>query len=352
MSKFYSDLLDSTTVPLQTFITTTATSVISSITPVATTLLMIYVMFWGWSMMRGVITEPGTDGITRIVKLGIICGIALSFGLYSQFLVDFLWQSPDRLATLISGATTIDKINFLDIIFKKIWAYSEIWNDAATKNANMMGIPDLGQWFMAWILRIVGALMTGYAAFLFVLSKIALAVLLAIGPIFILITMFESTRKFFDAWIAQCLNFCFVIVLTAAILNLIGAYIESSVSKAGLSAVSATDPAFSDGFFIVIMCGICFVILLQVNSIASGISGGAAVSTLGSVGWAYSKIKGASSQAYRVGSGKSLSEWRGRRRQAAVNARWAKQNPSLPSRAMSAAAHRVRGENTNSVSKK
>ena len=353
MLNFYSDLLDSTTVPLQTFITKTATTVISAITPVATTLLMIYVMFWGWSMIRGVITEPITDGITRIVKLAIICGIALSFGLYSQFFVDFLWLSPDRLASLISGATTVDKINFLDIVFDKIWAYAEIWTDASKKNASAVGgIPELGQWFMSWILRILGALMTGYAAFLFVLSKIALAILLALGPIFILITMFESTRKFFDAWIAQCLNFSFVIVLTAAVLNIMGAYIDSSVVKAGKASVGAINPSYGDGFAVIIMCGICFVILLQINSIASGISGGAAVSTLGSVGWAYSKIKSASSQAYRHSSGKSLSEWRGRRRQAAVNARWAKQNPSLPSRAVSAAAHRVRGENTNSVSKK
>ena len=91
--------------------------------------------------------------------------------------------------------------------------------------------------------------------------------------------------------------------------------------------------------------------MLQVMSIASGISGGAAISTLGSVGWAYAKIRGASSQAYRLGSGKSLSEWRGRRRQAAVNARWAANNPSLPARAAAAAARRVRGERNNTVAK-
>ena len=350
MSDFYSKLLSATTDPLQGFISSTASTVIGAITPVATTLLMIYVLFWGWSMIRGVISEPITDGVTRIVKLAVICGIALSFGLYSQFLVDWLWQSPDRLASMIAGGKPSDKVNFLDAIFEKIWGYAEIWNTAASNNSNALGIPDLGQFFMAWIIRIVGALMTGYAAFLFVLAKIALAILLAIGPIFILVTMFESSRKFFDSWIAQCLNFCFVIILTAAILKIVGTYIDTSVTSAGTNA-SGGDPAYSDGFFVVIMCGICFVMMLQVMSIASGISGGAAISTLGSVGWAYAKIRGASSQAYRLGSGKSLSEWRGRRRQAAVNARWAANNPSLPARAAAAAARRVRGERNNTVAK-
>lgn len=350
MSDFYSKLLTATTEPLQSYISSTASTVIGAITPVATILLMIYIMFWGWSMIRGVISEPITDGITRIVKLAVICGIALSLGLYSQFLVDWLWQSPDRLASMIAGGEPKDKINFLDIIFEKIWAYAEIWNTAANNNANALGIPDLGQWLMAWLIRIVGALMTGYAAFLFVLAKIALAVLLAIGPIFILVTMFESSKRFFDSWIAQCLNFCFVIILTAAILKIVGTYIDTSVTSAGASA-SGGDPAYSDGFFVIIMCGICFVMVLQVMSIASGLSGGAAISSLGAVGWAYAKIRGASSQAYRLGSGRALTEWRGRRRQAAVNARWAANNPSLPARAAAAAARRVRGERKNTVSK-
>lgn len=348
MNTFYTNLLNATTDPLQGYINSTSSAIIGAITPVATILLMIYVMFWGWSMIRGVISEPITDGITRIVKLTVICAIALSFGLYSQFLVEWIWNSPDRLAGIIADNGASDKINFLDSIFRKIWAYSEIWSDAADRNSKM-GIPNLGMWFMAWTIRIVGALMTGYAAFLFILAKIALALLLGIGPIFILVTMFESSKKFFDSWIAQCLNFGFVIVLTAAVLKIIGAYIDSSVSQAGASA--GADPAYSDGFAIVMLCGVCFVMMLQVMSIASGISGGAAISTLGSVGWAYAKIRGASSQAYRLGSGKSLSEWRGRRRQAAVNARWAANNPSLPARAAAAAARRVRGERNNTVAK-
>ena len=348
MNTFYTDLLNATTAPLQNYISSTAGSIIGAITPVATTLLMVYMMFWGWSMIRGVISEPVTDGITRIVKLTVICAIALSFGIYSQFLVDWLWNSPDRLAGIIADNGASDKINFLDSIFGKLLAYSEIWSEAADQNSKM-GIPNLGMWFMAWIIRIVGALMTGYAAFLFILAKIALAILLGIGPIFILVIMFESSKKFFDAWIAQCLNFGFIIVLTAAVLKIIGAYIDSSVSQAGAGAGS--DPSYSDGFAIVMLCGVCFVMMLQVMAIASGISGGAAISTLGSVGWAYAKIKGASSQAYRLGSGKSLSEWRGRRRQAAVNARWAANNPSLPARAAAAAARRVRGERNNTVAK-
>ncbi|MBS1943316.1 MAG: type IV secretion system protein [Bacteroidetes bacterium] len=363
MQTFYTDLMKNVTDPLAGFISSTSGSVIGSITAVSTTLLMIYIMFWGWSMMRGVITEPITDGITRLVKLAIIVGIALSTGRYASYIVDFLWNAPDAMASVVAGAKSEDKVSFLDTLFEKMWAYSTEWEKAADQNKSVVGIPNLGQWLMAWLIRIVAALMTGYAAFLFVLAKIAIAILLAIGPIFILITMFESTRKYFEAWLSQCLNFGIVIVLAAAILKIVGTYIESSVMKAGTEAAGSANPSFFDGFVLIILCAICFVMLLQVMAMASGLAGGIAISTMGSFGWAYSKMRGATmgsiNQAYRIGSGRSLSDWRGRRRSAAMNAKWARNNPSLAGRAGNAAVNASRSvtrkvtgrDNNNTVSK-
>ena len=42
-----------------------------------------------------------------------------------------------------------------------------------------------------------------YVMFLIALSHIALAVLLALGPLFIVLLFFETTRRLFSAWIAQ-----------------------------------------------------------------------------------------------------------------------------------------------------
>lgn len=361
MDAFYTKLLKEVTDPLTGYITSTSSSVIGSIAGVATVLLMIYMMFWGWSMIRGVITEPVTDGITRMVKLAIIVGIALSAGLYASFFVDFLWSSPDAMAAVVAGNKTADKISFLDTLFNKAWRYSEIWQEAAERNKSAIGIPNLGMFIMCWIIRIVGALMTGYAAFLFVLSKIAIAVLLAIGPIFILITIFESARKFFEAWLSQCLNFGLVIILTAAVLQIVGSFIDQQITSAGRAGM-AGDPAYEDGFMIIIMCAICFVMLMQVMAMSSGLAGGVAVSTMGAVGWAYAKIRGSvmnsANQGYRLGSGRALSDWRARRRAAAMNAKWARNNPSVARRAGNAAVNagrsvgrKITGNDNNTVAK-
>lgn len=326
MQTFYTDLLKNVTDPLAGYITSTSSSVISSITGVATTLLLIYIMFWGWSMMRGVITEPVTDGVTRMVKLAIIMGIALSAGRYASFMVDFLWNAPDAMASVVAGSKSEDKVSFLDALFEKMWVYSTEWEKAADENKSAVGIPNLGQLFMAWLIRIVAALMTGYAAFLFVLAKIAIAVLLAIGPIFILITIFESTRKYFESWLSQCLNFGLVIILTAAVLKIVGTYIESSVMKAGAAATGSPNPSFFDGFVLVILCAICFVMLLQIMAMSSGLAGGVAISSMGAVGWAYSKIKAATTGPLRSGfremTGRGRLDRIDKRRRAAVLNSW------------------------------
>lgn len=52
---FYSRLFSELSTALTSYVSDTASNIIGAITPVATTLLTIYVMLWGWSMMRGMI---------------------------------------------------------------------------------------------------------------------------------------------------------------------------------------------------------------------------------------------------------------------------------------------------------
>src|SRR6202041_2423981 len=42
-----------------------------------------------------------------------------------------------------------------------------------------------------------------YTIFLLALSRIALSVLLALGPLFVVLLLFKSTRRFCEAWTAQ-----------------------------------------------------------------------------------------------------------------------------------------------------
>lgn len=315
-----------------------ANSIVGAITPVATTLIIIYVMLWGWSMMRGVISEPLTDGIARIVRLTVITGIALSVTRYGDFLADMLWNSPEILASYIASGSSNSSNNmqFLDGLMSQIYDLGDAYWQKANASSGMLPIPDLGQTAIAILVWIAGLFATGYGAFLLALSKMALAIILAVGPLFILLTIFEPTRRFFDAWMGQSLNYVFLVMLTAAAIKLIMRILDTYLGDVAAAGALA-DPSISQALPCIVLCIIGMLVMMQLPSVASALGGGVAVSTLGAVGWAYGKTKGALGSGRDLATGKTLSDMRAARRARVTNARWAARNPGLTSRAASAA---------------
>lgn len=261
---------------LQTYITTTATNVTSAIAPVSLTLLSIYVMFWGWSMIRGLISEPVMDGVHRMIRLSVIVTLATKIGFYNDFISSWLWNMPNALAQMVlNGNGQVANISFLDELVSKFSDIAvTVWEKALSTT-----IPAIGFMIMALLIWVFGFLLTAYAAYLLILSKMALAILLGVGAIFVLLTLFDSTRKFFDAWIGQVLNYIFLTMLTSATISLTMGIIDKYITS-----MSAADLLTVDVFCLCGLCGMTVLILMQMPSIASTLGGGVAISTLGSFG--------------------------------------------------------------------
>lgn len=331
---FYERIFTTLNSTLTGYVSSTASDIINAITPVATTLITIYVMLWGWSMMRGVISEPITDGVGRIIRLTIISAIALNVGRYNGFLADWLWNSPDAIASVIASgySNSVSNAQFLDGIMSRLFDFGEAFRLKAMTSPGIF--PDFSLLLTAFAIWGAGLLATGYSAFLLILAKMALAVILAIGPIFVLLTIFESMRRFFDAWIGQALNFVFLVMLTAATIKLILTILQMYLSDASGKLI---DPAIDLALPAIVICVVGFLVLVQAPSIASALGGGVAISTLGVVGWALNKLKGAATSGANLLSGKTLSDMRAARRARVTNARWAARNPGMTYRAASAA---------------
>jgi type IV secretion system protein VirB6 len=289
---FYEDLFAHLTSTLSGYVSSVASNVISAITPVATTLLALYVVLWGWSMMRGVISEPITDGVVRILRLTFVVALALNLGRYNAYIADFLWATPDALATVVAGAygTPMSGIQFLDSLLSNMYDYGGSYYQAALADSTL-GIPDLGKLITALFIWLAGVLVTGFAAFLYALSKMALAIILAVGPIFVLMLLFEPTKRFFDSWLGQALNYVFMVMLTAAAVTLILTIIQAFLGSASATTFRETTP-LGGAIPAIVFSAIGLLVLIQVSSIASALGGGVAVASLGAVGWAYGKAKG------------------------------------------------------------
>ncbi len=290
---FFEDMLKRLDGSLTSYVYDVATNVITAIAPLATTLLMIYVMLWGWSMLRGVINEPVMDGVARIVRLALISGIALNLGRYNAFLADWLWQTPDAAAAMIAPGKIDNMTNmqFLDCLLQQMYDLGAAYWHKANALSGVIGVPDVGLTAVALTVWVAGLVASAYGAFLLVLAKMALAILIGLGPLFVLLTLFEPTKRFFDVWIGQTLNYVFLVMLTAAVIKLI-----LSISQAYLNQVDAAgvmaDPSITQAMPAVALSLISLLVLMQLPSIASALGGGVAISTLGAVHWTYGRAKG------------------------------------------------------------
>lgn len=344
---FYTQAMTKLDAGLTSYISSTATSVIGAIGPVSGQLLILYVILYGWMMMRGMVDEPVTDFVTRMVRLAVIVGLALNMGYYNGYIVNFIWNTPEAFAAYVTGGGYVgsSNINFLDQLMTdfynlgdKFWAYS----------SGMTSV-DLGPKLVALLVWVAGTALTAYAAFLLILAKVALAILLGIGPVFVLLLMFEGTKRFFESWLGQALNYVMMIVLTSAAVKLILTLIQKAIPNATeiageTGSISAALPPIALGV-------IGVLVLMQLASVASALGGGAAISTLGAGAALWSKTKGAAGGAKNMATGKTLSDMRGARRQKETNAKWAERSPGKTARLSSAAYEKITSSRTNRVSR-
>lgn len=280
---FYTNFFNKIDGVLSSYVSSTSSSVIGAFSGTATTLLMIYVALWGWMMIRGTINEPLRDGLQRIIKISLIWGFAMSVGTYQTQISNWVFNAPGDAAALVSGGSggsPASEMGFLDNAQDQVYmAYQNETNQAAA-DGNAIGIPDIGEEIFAYVILVVGSIMVLYGAFLYILSLVALAVLLAIGPIFIIALFFEASKPFFEKWIGMLFHYVFVVMLTAAVLSIIlsvvNAYVTTANSQAGGSG-SFTGVAFP----IVIISLVGALILMQVQTKASALSGGVALATMG-----------------------------------------------------------------------
>ena len=211
--------------------------------------------------------------------LAVIFGVGLNLWLYNAVIVDTFYNAPTQLAAAIVGAG--DPVGTVDAI----------WYSGGTVAGNLWvkGALDIAGWgfiiggAVVWCLM---GLLCVYAMFLIALSNIALAVLLALGPLFIAMLFFDATKRMFSAWIAQLANYALITILTVMVSALLLQIVQSYAAQ---TAARGSAIVTVDALNMVLIAALVFLILRQIMPIAAGLAGGIALSTMGmvsrSLGW-------------------------------------------------------------------
>ena len=242
--------------------------------PAIVTLATLYVMIWGYLQLTGRIEEPFLTGLKRILTAGVVLGVSLKLWLYNAVIVDTFYNAPAQLAAAIIGAS--DPVKTVDSIWEQGGAVADFLFNIG---AHFM-VGGIGYFLAGLVVWLLMGLLCVYTMFLIALSHIALAILLALGPFFIPMVFFESTKRLFDAWLAQLTNYALITLLTILVASLLLQVVNSYAIQ---TASLGTDTKIVDAINMLLVSVLVFLFMRQVMPLASGLASGVALNTMGTV---------------------------------------------------------------------
>jgi type IV secretion system protein VirB6 len=241
-------------------------------------MMILFIVIYGYRVMTSGNYEA-REMFVKMLKLVIVLVIATEWAAFSLLVYDLTTQFPAEVGAQIlssqgqsSGGVNTGLTAFFD---KGFLVAGEFLRKA--------GFSNLMYFFYGSATVFFTVLFGAYAAFLIILAKLAVALLLAVAPIFIILLVFNESRELFMGWLRTLINYALIPLFVYALLALIGAIIDDRLNKlaASLAADSAAVTVPFAAFALCTFAG--FLLSLQIMNIVSGITGGYTLGTLGSV---------------------------------------------------------------------
>lgn len=262
----------------------------SAIAPVTWTCLGIYVVLYAIMLMQGRIREYVLDGALRIIKFTLILSIAFNMAQYGGWFVDIFTKGPEELAKAILPAAPSSSVNILDkALDDGMQVAGTIWEASGKFDLRILA---------AILVFVVTIVLTGAAAAIMIIGKVGTALLLAVGPIFIVFLLFESTKRFFEGWLGYLVTLALYAIFAGLCIQfLMKLFATYSMIAAG--AVGNPKFGLKDLAGMAISSVICGLVLKQIPNMSSSLGGGVSISTAGAVSWALGKFNRAGEAAAR-----------------------------------------------------
>jgi type IV secretion system protein VirB6 len=300
-------LLDSVAADVTKFANQNASALINTIGPAASAMLSIYVIMWGLAVVSGQSGEPFGDGVRRILRMCAIVSFALTAGIYQSTISDFFLTIPSALAASMSnpevGEVSGDPVTLATALDASLQKGVDIGNRVWSVG-DKQGLLDgggLAYYLLALIIYFSVASIVCIASGIIFVAFIATALLLSVGPIFVLMALLPATQKFFDLWLGQLVNYAILFILVACSVSMCFTMFDEFVKSlpTAIAAETVINTVKIVGATIVIVA-----VLIQTYGMAAALGGGAALSAQGVASRALQAGKAGAGAA--VGAGRAV----------------------------------------------
>jgi|WetSurMetagenome_2_1015567.scaffolds.fasta_scaffold01805_6 type IV secretion system protein VirB6 len=287
----------------------TAKILVDELIPVTLMATTIYFIVFGYMIALGHSQYSMSEFIKRSLVITIILTIALFWGSYVDNIYNVIIGGADGgieqqiLSILPQGTLTTGNGEVVitmpadtpgegnaKTIYERLdesfslgatKAYQAQSLAAKNKDQNTLGI-----FFMEYGCGLILGLATVVAVFcsgaLIIMSKLAIAILIAVGPLFIFFLLYPTTRRFFDKWLGQLFTYIFayvlLVVVTVFALEIFNYYLgKIIIDETTINNNSINFTALPLQLLIISM--IILYVIKQVPQIAASLCSGAGLSS-------------------------------------------------------------------------
>ncbi len=202
------------------------------------TITTLYVIFYGFFFITGIVVISANDIIQRLIKISLIFAIFFnqeSWNFFNNYLFNIFLEGYEQITSalisddfIVSGEE-VNPFSWVDILLGKFFSNHTI----------SMILSQLVESFGYFIITII--LIAGIFKFLLMIFRVTveyiisfsmLAITISISPLFFMLILFEYTRKFFLQWAKMMLGFFLFAIILILLVLLVSTVFDTFFNKA------------------------------------------------------------------------------------------------------------------------
>jgi type IV secretion system protein VirB6 len=258
--------------PILEYVDTTVGNLQGGLNAPVKAAVALYILWFGYQMAIGAIQAPVGEMIKRAVRVGSILMLVLGGSLYNEWIkVPFMTTIPNEISKMVvnGGGQWSDTSSAYDSIVNKATLSAQLMYDGSTGLTG--GFAAL---FNGWVVKAVAYVAAVVGFFYSMYAKLALGLILGLGPVFIALAMFDATKRFFDGWLSQCANYIILQILFAAaqtvMLTLVTGMFGGDMGMANPGALAGA----------IVTCLVMMMLFWQLPFVAHALAAGGASMTM------------------------------------------------------------------------
>lgn len=240
-------------------------------------LCTLYILLLGYRFTIHTLSADLSTISRHLIVLLVVYGLIMNWSLYHLFVYNLFTNEPGHIAQVMVHAS--NQLTPGETIAQALNQVYSTGMEAAKKLFN----GGVRLFFCCICIFTFTFLCCLTALGLLIYAKLAMAIGLALGPLFLPFILWESTRGWFVSWLSKLFNFALIPIVTASILALMLSVMNLVLPDLNRQATQGDPDFFTMGLFGGLSLITAFL-LKQSLPIASSLSGGVTLAALSHVG--------------------------------------------------------------------